>query len=391
MAAGSSSPFAASETPGEEAMADAGDYGCRARAIAFYLPQFHPIPENDEWWGKGFTEWRNVARARPLYRGHWQPNVPADLGFYDLRLAETRQAQADLASAHGIEGFCYWHYWFAGRTLLDRPFREVLQSGEPRFGFCLGWANESWSGVWHGAPDRALVEQTYPGMADHARHFEALLPAFCDDRYLRVRGKPIFYIYRPTEIPELERFLDCWRSRAVSLGLGGVYFVGGNIDLRTGTRLGLDAVAPNPRDELRTRSLLSRLRTRVAAGYRRGPRVYPYRFLANLDYGRSGPTCTVLPCVISNWDNTPRSGRRGVVFEGSTPELFASALRRAVEAVDGLPSQERVVWIKSWNEWAEGNYIEPDTRFGQGYLRAAKDVILSDGYAATRGREAIGG
>ena len=143
----------------------------QARVIAFYLPQFHPIPENDEWWGPGFTEWRNVAKARPLFRGHYQPRIPADLGFYDLRVPETRWTQAELAKSHGIEGFCYWHYWFAGRRILERPFNEVLQLKEPDFPFSLGWANQTWTGIWHGLNDKILIEQTYPGHHDYIAHF----------------------------------------------------------------------------------------------------------------------------------------------------------------------------------------------------------------------------
>src|SRR5262249_41646184 len=156
------------------------------RVIAFYLPQFHPIPENDAWWGPGFTEWTNVSLARPLFRGHYQPRVPGELGFYDLRMPETRAAQAALARAHGIEAFCYWHYWFAGKQLLERPFEEVLASHEPDFPFCLAWANESWTGIWHGAPHRMLVQQTYPGLADHEAHFRVWLRAFEDARYVTV-------------------------------------------------------------------------------------------------------------------------------------------------------------------------------------------------------------
>src|SRR3954467_6790017 len=172
------------------------------KLISFYLPQFHPIPENDEWWGRGFTEWTNTARATPLFRGHYQPHVPADLGFYDLRLPELRAAQAKLAREHGVEGFCYYHYWFAGRRILERPFDEVLASGQPDFPFCLNWANQTWTGNWHGAPNRVLIEQTYPGMDDHCRHFDALLPAFADQRCMKVDGRPLFVVYRPRELPE---------------------------------------------------------------------------------------------------------------------------------------------------------------------------------------------
>src|SRR5262245_158766 len=179
----------------------------RARLFAFYLPQFHPIPENDEWWGKGFTEWTNTARAKPMFKGHYQPHVPADLGFYDLRVPETRIAQAELAREYGIEAFGYYHYWFNGRRILERPFNEMLASGQPNFPCCVCWANESWTGIWHGTPDKTLIKQEYSGYEDHRRHFETLLPAFTDHRYLTVDDKPIFIIYRPWEIPEVDRVL----------------------------------------------------------------------------------------------------------------------------------------------------------------------------------------
>jgi Glycosyltransferase WbsX len=196
-----------------------------ARLIAFYLPQFHPTPENDEWWGAGFTEWTNVARARPLFPGHYQPRLPADLGFYDLRVPEVRAAQAQLARNAGIEGFCYWHYWFAGRRMLDRPFNEVLASGEPDFPFCLAWANDSWRSHWYGSEKRTLIDQTYPGRADHERHFHALLPAFHDPRYIRVHDRPLFTIFRPENLPDSGEFIELWQDLAARNGLKGIHFV----------------------------------------------------------------------------------------------------------------------------------------------------------------------
>ncbi len=189
-----------------------------ARLIAFYLPQFYPNPENDAWWGKGFTEWTNTAKARRLYPGHYQPHVPADLGYYDLRVPETRTAQAELARSYGIEAFCYYHYWFAGRRILERTFQEVLTSREPDFPFLLCWANQTWTGAWHGAPNRILIEQTYPGFDDHRRPFESLLPAFCHPRYVRVDGKPVFIIYRPTELPDTVKTIDLWGTMAREAG-----------------------------------------------------------------------------------------------------------------------------------------------------------------------------
>jgi hypothetical protein len=197
----------------------------KARLIAFYLPQFHPTADNDAWWGKGFTEWTNVSKARPLFPGHYQPHLPADLGFYDLRVPESRAAQADLARAAGVEAFCYWHYWFAGRRVLERPFNEVVASGQPDFPFCLAWANDSWKSHWYGAEKRTLLEQTYPGRDDHERHFYALLPAFLDRRYLRVRNRPMFTIFRPKALPETEAFIAQWQELAVKNGLEGMHFV----------------------------------------------------------------------------------------------------------------------------------------------------------------------
>src|SRR5690606_30741117 len=187
----------------------------KVKAIAFYLPQFHPIKENDEWWGKGFTEWTNVAKAKPMFPGHYQPHIPADLGFYDLRLSEARIAQADLAKKYGISAFCYWHYWFGnGRRILERPFQEVLESGTPDFPFCLAWANETWSGIWHGNPKTILVEQVYPGEQDYIDHFNSILPAFKDKRYFKVDGKPLFMVYKPMEIPDLPLFVSTFRRLA---------------------------------------------------------------------------------------------------------------------------------------------------------------------------------
>jgi Glycosyltransferase WbsX len=196
------------------------------RLLAYYLPQFHPIPENDRWWGAGFTEWTNVTRAKPLFRGHYQPRLPRDLGFYDLRVPETRERQAELARDAGIEGFCYWHYWFGnGRRILDRPFEEVLNSGKPDFPFCLSWANQTWSGIWYGEPKRTLIEQTYPGPEDEKAHFDWALPAFRDHRYVRIDGKPVFLVYDPHSHPDPTSFIAHWQRLAFENGLPGIHFI----------------------------------------------------------------------------------------------------------------------------------------------------------------------
>lgn len=341
------------------------------RVIAFYLPQFHPIPENDLWWGPGFTEWTNVAQARPLYPGHYQPRIPGELGFYDLRLPETRAAQARLAEEYGVSAFCYWHYWFgAGRRLLERPFDEVLRSGEPDFPFCLGWANQTWSGIWHGAPDRVLIEQTYPepGRSDDYRaHFEAVLPAFFDERYVRVDGRPLFLVYKPNDLPEPQRFLDLWREWAAAEGLPGIFFVGRTETLQRSSSADFDSFTlervPSrqiPRYDL-PRRVARRLGVPPIRSYRRFSESMPLEI-------SDGPS---FPMVIPGFDNTPRSGAQGVVLHGADPLVFESAVARAVAHVVSTRAEgRRVVFLKSWNEWAEGNYMEPDRRDGRAYLEA---------------------
>ncbi len=347
------------------------DASADARVIAVYLPQYHPIPENDEWWGPGFTEWTNVARARPLFRGHDQPKLPGALGFYDLRLPETRAAQAELAAAHGIEAFCYWHYWFAGRRLLERPFEEVLRTGAPDFPFCLGWANQNWSTIWTGG-NRLLVAQTYPGPDDYRRHFETLLPAFHDPRYLRVDDRPLFFVYRPAELPDARAFTELWRRLAAEAGLPGLYLVGEIKGAWNAAASGFDAALQVPLYAAARRRLNGPLGARMER-LRLRPRRVAYDTIATPEAATE--PIPRLPVVLSNWDNTPRFGRRGLVLTGSTPEAFGHKLRAAVDAVRGLPAERRIVFLKSWNEWGEGNYLEPDRAHGTALLREVAAVV----------------
>jgi len=350
----------------------------RPRLLAFYLPQFHPIPENDAWWGKGFTEWTNAAKAKPLFPGHYQPHLPADLGFYDLRVPETREAQAALARDYGITGFCYYHYWFGGRQLLNRPFDEVLASGQPDFPFCLCWANESWTGVWHGAPRRMLIEQTYPGEADHEQHFKALLPAFTDPRYIKVEGKPLFSIYKPDDLPNPRQVIAQWQAMAVAAGLPGLYFVGVTWDFDWDPAAhGFDAAVLQrlaPSWPWHSAKGIKKLVSHSIARLLRWPSIYSYAEVANHLLPENLTARNRFPCVVPNWDNTPRSGSRGLVLKGSTPALFRHHFQQALALTRHVPAEHRFIFIKSWNEWAEGNHIEPDLKYGKAYL----DVIRSE-------------
>lgn len=343
--------------------------------LAFFLPQFHPIPENDEWWGPGFTEWTNLAAARPLFRGHRRTDLPGELGFYDLRLPEVRRRQAELAAEYGVAAFCWWHYWFAGTRLLERPFDEVLSSGEPQLPFCLCWANQSWSGVWHGAPDRILIEQTYPPGDDEA-HFDAVLPALRDERYYRVDGRPLFGVFRPQELPDAKDFTRSWRERARRAGLEGLYLVAvcesrdWGSQYETHVEDGFDAAVhvAFPFHRTPQARIRDRLRTRDE---RFGPGRYHYaRDLPAYPRSLRG---VVHPCVYPNWDNTPRLGRRGSVVVDATPERFERHVRQATRRAELNPHPERLVFVKSWNEWAEGNHLEPDRTFGRGWLQALRD------------------
>jgi len=372
------------------------------RVVALYLPQFHPIPENDVWWGPGFTEWTNVARARPLFRGHFQPNLPGELGFYDLRLPETRAVQAALAQTYGVEAFCYWHYWFGGERLLERPFAEVLASGEPGLSFCLAWANQSWTGIWHGAPHRMLKEQTYPGQEDVEAHFHAVAPALHDSRSFRVDGRPLFGIFRPTELPDAQRFIETWRRLADREGLPGIYFVGFTDDpawrpaddgYDAAVLFGFSGGAQSIRrgtgakvtKRLKRLSLNLGDSARTLLGH---PLVFDYEEVRPERIFGTSLRSDIHPCVVPNWDNTPRSGRNGRVLFGATPEAFRGQLEVAARLVSDRPHDSRLLFIKSWNEWAEGNYLEPDQRFGRGWLEAVADVQVDAG-VETFGRKGV--
>ncbi|MBU1040855.1 MAG: glycoside hydrolase family 99-like domain-containing protein [Proteobacteria bacterium] len=341
----------------------------RALAIAFHLPQFHPIPENDEWWGKGFTEWTNTAKAVPLFEGHYQPHVPADLGFYDLRLPEARAAQARMAAEYGVDAFLYWHYWFGnGRRLLERPVDEMVRSGQPDFPFCLGWANQTWSGIWHGAPNRVLMEQLYPGQEDYRAHFEALMPAFADPRYLKIEGRNLFLVYNPSGLPDATAFTAFWRELARAQGLPDFHFVehGGCVWVGRGFD---SCVANAPFIDFNDKTADVRFHDPDHA-----PTVREYadyvRHMAGVELGPGEH-----PLGINGWDNTPRSGGRGHALHGSTPELFEAHLESLVRKIAHRPKASRILFLKSWNEWAEGNHLEPDLRWGCRYLEVLRNVL----------------
>lgn len=353
----------------------------KPRVIAFYLPQYHPITENDEWWGKGFTEWTNVGKAKPLFKGHYQPRVPADLGYYDLRVPETRKAQADLARKYGIEGFCYWHYWFGnGKRLLERPFNEVLASGDPDFPFCLAWANETWKGFAHGLKNRnILIEQLYPGVEDYTAHFYEVLPAFKDKRYIKVDDKPLFMIYKPLADPEVKVFIETWRKLSKENGLEGIFFVGHNNNswetVDDILETGVDAVnTVRIMNLINNRSFYTKALSKLNRLFRGVPLIYSYDyFIKHLIDKDIDSRNDIFPSIIPGWDHTPRSGKEGLAMINATPKHFEKHIKEVFDL--GRNKDKNIIFIKSWNEWAEGNYMEPDIKYGTKFLEVFKKSL----------------
>jgi lipopolysaccharide biosynthesis protein len=362
------------------------------RAIAFHLPQFHPIPENDEWWGKGFTEWTNVVRTTPRFVGHYQPHLPADLGFYDLRLPEARAAQAQLAAKYGIYGFCYYHYWFNGRRLLERPVNDIWKSGEPDFPFCLCWANENWTRRWDGQNSEILLEQGY-SFEDDLAHIRSLIPLFHDARYIRVMDKPMFLVYRASVLPEPKKTAELWRREAERAGLKGLFLVRveshdqASADPRS---LGFDyAVGFHPKYALVSASRILRRKWWHRRKLRTAEPEYYDNCISDYEKYVSGaiaaprPAYPWIPCVCPGWDNSARRKEHAYILANSTPETYGRWLREVVDrqkAVlkpeqEGQIAPESLVFINAWNEWAEGNHLEPCERWGRKYLEATRSAL----------------
>lgn len=380
----------------------------KARVIAYYLPQFHPIPENDKFWGKGFTEWTNVAKAKPLFKGHYQPRIPADLGFYDLRLPEVREQQAQMAREAGIEGFCYWHYWFGnGKRLLQRPFNEVLQSGKPDFPFCLAWANHSWkTTTWeNGGKDRMIVEQRYLGEEDYTMHFQEVLPAFRDKRYITIEGKPLFAVFDPYNFRDVSNFIKTWQRLAKENGLKGIYFIAMSNSTSTLQRNAdgtLKRVAPNLQSSERIYNDLlnlgfnginsfgkSRAEMLYMGKYMRAIKKLLHQYLPFLPthcinyekiaqhfFAPEDNWQNVYPSIFPQWDRTPRAGNSEGVYINATPTGFKKHIQDALNIIKNKDVEHQILFLRSWNEWGEGNYVEPDLKYGHGFLDAIKETIV---------------
>lgn len=345
-------------------------------SVAFYLPQFHPIPENDRWWGQGFTEWTNVRAAKPLFRGHHQPRVPERLGYYDLRDPDIRAQQADLAQQFGIAAFCYYHYWFNGHRLLERPFDEVLSSGQPDFPFMICWANENWTRVWDGGERNVLIEQKYSDR-DDLDHFRVLAPALADPRYVTLDGRPVLLVYKIGLLPDAARTADTWRAEADRLGLAPPYLcsVESAGDAHRDPRsYGFDAAvefAPQPRHLpkwRRTNHVLESLAAKSILPRRFGHHIFRYDAIIERLAAKPAPDHPWFRAITPGWDNTPRRRTGGLIIRDSTPERFEQWATDVLR--ESAARHSEFVFINAWNEWAEGAYLEPDQQHGTAYLEA---------------------
>jgi len=357
----------------------------KIKAIAIYLPQFHPIPENDEWWGKGFTEWTNVTKASPLFEGHYQPHLPADLGFYDLRLEEARLAQEAMAKEYGIYGFCYYHYWFNGKRILHEPLDRKLENPEEDFPFMMCWANENWTRTWDGSDNAILLKQDY-NESDDYEHIQFLCNIFKDKRYIRVDGKPFFVFYRVNLFPDIKKTVELFRKEAKVLGIGELYLTcmesyGEAVDV---TSMGMDATIEFPphtrigyNDIRKKASVFSYLKYKLTGKI---PIEYihdviDYREFAKNFLSQSQLPYKCYPSITPMWDNTARKKAKGLILTDSTPEIYEWWLTETLKKHKPFSEQESFIFINAWNEWAEGNHLEPCSKWQRGYLEVTKKVL----------------
>jgi hypothetical protein len=343
------------------------------------LPQFHEIPENNLWWGNGFTEWINTRKAQKLFPEHYQPREPLQDYYYDLTDGNARKWQAEIAKKYGIYGFCYYHYWFKGKRLLEKPFNEVLRTGEPDFPFCLSWANEPWSKKWDGMNDNVLMPQDYGDEEEWKEHFDFLLTAFKDGRYIRVDNKPLFIIYRSASIPRCEEMVLYWQNLAKQNGLEGIYFVH-TLNFEPLVN-GFDACVEFEPSYTLTLNLTHYgfNLEKAVDGYHQKFNVMDYDkvWAIILERAETKKHIKTFLGAFVDWDNSARTGNRALIFKGSTPEKFSHYLTQHIK--QAVNSNCEFLFINAWNEWAEGAYLEPDKKYGYKYLEAVKKSMENNG------------
>lgn len=340
--------------------------------IAFYLPQFHDVKENNEWWGNGFTEWTNVTTAKPLFEGHYQPQIPKDLGFYNLMYDDIKLKQEEMALEYGIDAFCYYHYWFNGKLLLEKPLEQKLKNKDLTLPFCLCWANESWTKIWDGLDNEVLIEHNVEKY-NPVKHIEWLKDYFLDDRYLKINGKPVFLVWRVDKINNIEETIQIWRNEVKKYGIDDLYIIISNhnrpnYNYQRMREIGFDAAydfEPNAMDmeETKISANLSSLN------------MYDYEKIITKKMQKKWTNeMTVYPTVFPSWDNTPRKKWNATIYQNENPFLYGKWLKNSMEAVKDNSVEEQIVFINAWNEWAEGCHLEPDLKHGRNFLEMTKHI-----------------
>ncbi|RBN50315.1 glycosyltransferase WbsX family protein [Flavobacterium psychrolimnae] len=357
----------------------------KIKPIAIYLPQFHPIPENDKWWGKGFTEWTNVTKAQPRFEGHYQPHLPADLGFYDLRLEEARLAQEAMAKEYDIYGFCYYHYWFNGKKILQEPLDRKLKNPKEDFPFMLCWANENWTKAWDGNFEDVLLNQKY-SLEDDYNHILELITFFKDDRYIKVNGKPVFIIYRPKFFPDIEKTIEIWREEAKKAGFPDLYLgFSQNFEHQFEPKTkGFDFAFEFQPNFSNTPANIHYPRTFFEKVIRKIKKSIKIKVVdLNYYFGYSGFVAKqikvgfkkdVYPGITPMWDNSARRKENPFILHDSTPEKYKSWLEHIKNNYPWQEMPDAFLFINAWNEWAEGNHLEPCQKWGTSYLEATKEI-----------------
>jgi hypothetical protein len=344
------------------------------RLVAFYLPQYHQIPENDAWWGEGFTDWINVAKAVPQFFGHYQPHLPGELGFYDLSRFETLCRQVDLAFYYGIYGFCFHYYWFGGKKILEGPLHQFLAHPELPLNFCICWANENWTRRWDGRENEVLIAQEYaPGY--ESAFIRDLDPVLRDQRYIRIQGKPVIIVYCAQKLPDAQNCAAIWRQYCRENGIGEIFLIAAQtFSFRDPRPLGFDAAVEFPPHTLGEEVDITEKITPLNPNFSGG--IKDYRKIVTNKISAFESPFTLFKCVVPGWDNTARRIDNPLILQGSTPALYRRWLIDMMNhTANNLQPDEQFVFINAWNEWAEGAHLEPDRKFGYAYLNATAEAL----------------
>lgn len=368
------------------------------KIIAFYLPQYHAIPENDEWWGKGFTEWTNVKKAKPVMKGQVQPKIPLNKNYYCLLDDEVKIWQTKIAKESGIYGFCYYHYWFNGKLLLEKPAEQMLHNKEINMPFCFSWANEPWSRSWKGDSKNVIMPQEYGDEKDWKKHFDYLLPFFKDERYIKENGKPMFIIYKPDIIPACYKMMAYWNALAVAEGITGIYFgfqfpsAFRNRENESEFDFAIEFEPLYTKTAAQDFFNISTLKgkwnllvkhpatfikisaDKIRSKYFNKPTVFDYvkeceKLIVRKPYFKNA-----FPGMYTGWDKTPRNASKAMIYKGSNPDTFYRYLKKQIERAKNV-YQTEYLFITAWNEWGEGAYLEPDEQYKYGYLDAVKKAV----------------